>query len=100
MIFCYLLVQNLFNSFHEKLRFAVDRFQNDVPLFLDTKISAQDLTIYRKNTHTGQYVHYDSFTQWNYKISWIPSLVARAKLICSVNLLPEEIRAIEFCSLE
>ena len=85
------LVQNLFNSFHKNLRFTVDRFENEVPHLLDIKMSAQGLTIYRKNAHTGQYFHYDSFTPWNYKISWIRSLVTRAKRICSVNMLPEEI---------
>ena len=85
------LVQDMFNSFHENLSFTVDRFENELPHFLDIKMSAQGLTIYRKNTHTGQYVYYDSCTPWNYKISWIRSLVTRAKRICSVNLLPEEI---------
>ena len=63
-------------------------------------MSAQGLTIYRKNTHTGQYVYYDSCTPWNYKISWIRSLVTRAKRICSVNLLTEEINEIKKCFLE
>ena len=85
------LVKNLFNSFHKNLRFTVDLFDNEVPHLLDIKMSAQGLTIYRKNTHTGQYVHYDSFTPWNYKISLIRSLVTRAKRICSVNMPPEEI---------
>ena len=58
-------------------------------------MSAHGLTIYGKNTHTGQYVHCDSFTSWNYKISWIFSLVTRDKRICSVNLLPEEINEIK-----
>ena len=31
------------------------------------------------------------FTPWNYKMSWIRSLATRAKPICSVNLLPQEI---------
>ena len=58
-------------------------------------MSAQGLIIYRKNTHTGQYVHYDSFTPLNYEMSWIRSLVRRAKRICSVNLLPEEINEVK-----
>ena len=58
-------------------------------------MSAQGLTIYRKNTHTGQYVHYDSFIPWIYKISWIHSFATRAKPICSVSLLPEEINEIK-----
>ena len=89
------LVQNLFNSFHKNLRFTVDSFENEVSHYLDIKMSAQGLTIYHKNTHTGQYVHYDSFTPWNYKITWIRSFVTRAKLICNVDLLPEEINEIK-----
>ena len=89
------LVQNLVNSFHKNLRFTVDRLENKVRHFLDIKMSAQGWIIYRKNTHTGQYVHYDSFTSWNYKISCICSLVTRDKRICSVNLLPEEISEIK-----
>ena len=89
------LVQNLINSFHKNLRVTVDRFENEMPHFLDIKMSAQGLTIYRKNADTGQYVHYDSFTPWNYEMSWIRSLVRRAKRICSVNLLPEEINKVK-----
>ena len=89
------LVQNLINSFHKNLRVTVDRFENEMPHFLDIKMSAQGLTIYRKNTHTGQYVHYDSFTPWNYEMGWICSLVRRAKRICSVNLQPEEINEVK-----
>ena len=55
-------VHDLFNSFHENLRFAVDRFENEVPHLLDIKMSTPGLTVYHKNTHTGQYVHYDNFT--------------------------------------
>ena len=32
---------------------------------------------------------------WSYKTSWIRSLVTRAKRVCSVNLLPEEINEIK-----
>ena len=52
----------MFNSFHKNLSITVDRFENELPHFLDIKISAQGLAIYRKNTHTGQYVYYDSCT--------------------------------------
>ena len=47
------LVQDMFNSFHENLRFKVDRFENEVQHFLDIKTSAEGLKIYHKNTHTG-----------------------------------------------
>ena len=95
------LVQDLFNSFHENLRFTVDRFEQELPHFLDIKMSAQSLTIYCKNTYVGQYVHNDSFTPWNNKISWIRSLVTIAKRICNVNLLTEEINETKkVCLLE
>ena len=45
------LVLNLFNSFHKNLSFTVDTFDNEVPHFLDIKISPRGLTIYRKHTH-------------------------------------------------
>ena len=56
------LVQNLFNSFQKNLFSTVDRLKREMPHFLHIKMSTQGLTIYRKNTHTEQYVHYDSFT--------------------------------------
>ena len=37
------IVQNLFNSFNKNLRFTVDRFENEVPHFLDIKMSAKVL---------------------------------------------------------
>ena len=46
------LVQDMFNSFHENLRFTVVRFKNEVSHFLDMKMSAQGLIIYRENTLT------------------------------------------------
>ena len=51
----------MLKSFHENLRFTVDRFENEVPHFLDIEMSEQGLTVYCKNIHTGQYVYYDSF---------------------------------------
>ena len=84
-------MQDLFISFHENLRFTVDRFEIEVSRFLGIKMSAQGLTVYRINTHTGKLVHYDGFTSWNFKIKWVRYLVKRAKHICSINLLPEEL---------
>ena len=79
------LVLDLFNSFHEILRFTVDRLENEMSDFLNIKMSSQCLVVYRKTTHTGQYVHYLKFVPWNYKISCIRSLTTGTKRICSVN---------------
>ena len=86
-------IHNLFNKFDKNLRFTVDRFENEVPHFLDIKISLLGLTIYRKNTHTGQYINFELI--WNYKISWTRSLTTRAKQMCSADLFPAEIHNIK-----
>ena len=88
-------VLNKFNSFDDNLKLTIDTFENCVPHFLDTEICPNGLGIYRKHTQTGQYVSFDSFTLWKWKISWISSLVTRAKRICSENYLDQEIQLIK-----
>ena len=81
-------VHNLINSFHTNLKFTVDKFEDTTIHFLDLLILDNlDIDIYRKDTFTGQYIHYDSFTPWHYKISWIRSLISRCKTICSTDVL-------------
>lgn len=63
---------NYFYSFHKNIQFTVDTF---------------DIDIYHKTTFTGQYLNYNSFVPWHYKVSWIRSLVHRAKIICSTPIL-------------
>ena len=46
-----------------------------------------DIDIYHKTTFTGQYLNYNSFVPWHYKVPWIRSLVHRAKVICSTPIL-------------
>ena len=52
-----------FNRYHPSVQFTVDRFQNEVPHFLDLEIHRTGIAIYQKNTHTAQYTHFDSFTR-------------------------------------
>ena len=54
-------IHNLFNKFDKNLRFTVDRFETELLHFLDVKISPLGLTVYQKNTHTGQYISFESF---------------------------------------
>ena len=72
------LVHNALNSFDKNLKFI----DNVVPHFLDTEIHPDGLSIYCKDTNTGQYSHFDSYSPWRYKTSWISN---RAVKICSDN---------------
>ena len=49
----------------------MDCFENEVAHVLDMKISPLELNVYRKNTHTDQYVNFESYIPWYYKIIWI-----------------------------
>ena len=86
-------VHTLINNFHKSLNFTVDTFDNTNVHFLDLLILDNlDIDIYRKDTFTGQYIHYSSFTPWHYKVSWIRSLFSRCKSICSTdNILDSQI---------
>ena len=88
-------VLNKFNSFDDNLKFTIDSFENSVPNFLNINICPNGLGIYHKHTQTRHYVNFDSFTLWKWKVSWIRSLVTRAKRICSENYLIKEIHIIK-----
>ena len=77
-----------FNYFHPQIQFTHEEFtDNNDNHFLDIKISSSGRSIYRKSTHTGQYVHLSSFTQWCRKTAWLRSLIYRAHKICSNSVL-------------
>ena len=80
-----------FNRFHQNLEFTVDTFEECLPHFLDLEIHRDGLSIFRKDTHTAQFVHYDSYTKWNHKVAWIRSLTNRAKNLCSPSKLSNEL---------
>ena len=84
-----------FNNYHKNIEFTVDRFEDCVPHFLDLEIHPDGISIFRKETHTTQFVHFDSFTNWSYKTAWIRSLVTRANRLCSPNKLKDEIKNIK-----
>ena len=86
--------QNL-NSFDSNLRFTVDTFEDTTPHFLDLTFETTSITVHRKATNTGVYINFDSFTPWAFRISWINSLVYRAKRLCCVTSLPKEIAYIK-----
>ena len=88
-------IMKAFNKFHKNLEFTVDKFTNCVPHFLDLEIHRESISIFRKETHTAQYVNYDSHTKWNHKVAWIRSLVTRAKKLCSPGNIKKEIANIK-----
>ena len=69
------LVHDALNNFNKKLNFSVDTFDSIVPHFLDIEIHPDGLSIYYKDTNTGQYTHYNIYFPWCYKTSWTSSLV-------------------------
>ena len=76
-------IHDQLNSFDPDLRFTVDCFEED-PHFLELWITENnEVKIYRKQTNTGLYVNFDSYVPWDFRKSWITSLVTRAKRICS-----------------
>ena len=48
------------NSFYPSLKFTVDKFDDGILHYLDIKIVDNEIDIYFKETHTGQYMHFSS----------------------------------------
>ena len=47
--------------------------------------------MYRKPTFTGQYIMFDSYCSYQYKVNLVRNLVDRANRICSSSKLAEEL---------
>ena len=70
------------NNLHQNIKFTMDEERNEELALLDTllkrnngKISA---LVYKKPTHTDQYLHYISHHQTSYKKNVVSSLLNRA----------------------
>ena len=87
-------VHKLINKFDKSIQFTIDKFENEIPHFLDLEISPDGLSIFRKDTNTGQYTNFNSYEAWKFKTAWIRSLVNRAKRICSDGKLKQELSKI------
>ena len=88
------LVQDALNNFGKNLNFTVDTFDNVAPHYRDAEIHTDGLSIYCKDTNTGQYTHYNSFPQGYIKPS-ISSLVHRAVNIYDKNKFQAELTRIK-----
>ena len=81
--------------FESNLKFTYDKFETEIPHFLDIEITSNGLKIYRKETFTGHYTDFSSFVPWNYRISGIRSLVYRTKRLCDREHLKQGIREVK-----
>ena len=93
-------VLSVLNSFHQSIEFICELKQNGKINFLDVMLiktnDALQTTIYRKSTHNGVYLRWNSFAPrtWQRGTLWI--ILIRAYKICSTEeLLQNELRQIE-----
>jgi hypothetical protein len=92
------------NKWHSNLHFTIEHESNNSLAFLDvlvTQDKGQLITsLYRKPSHTGLYLLWDSCQNRRYKIGLIKTLVVRIHRICStqeiidkeINLLKETLQ--------
>ena len=83
-----------YNSLEIIIQFTYEKFENENPHFLDIGI-APNGQIYRKDTFTGHYTDFNSFVPWNFRISWIRSLVYRTKKLCDRSNFKEGIENVK-----
>ena len=50
--------------------FTVNKFEDDIPVVLDTSLKRTSIDVYRKHTNTGQYVLFVSHERWPCEIGW------------------------------
>ena len=82
------------NSCHSNIKFTIEFEQNNTIPFLDILVTRNQnntfmTSIYRKQTFTGLYTKWDSFTPRKYKINLIRSLTYRYYRLCSSGSLPQ-----------
>ena len=84
------------NSVDKNMQFTTEEPRPDGSLpFLDILITTDkddrlDTTVYRKPTHTDQYMHWDSHHTISSKYSVVGTLLHRAKTICSNRQLLQQ----------
>ena len=82
------------NSIHPNIQFTYELAQNNQLAFLNVLISNQDeklvLKTYRKPTHTGLCIKWQSFVPLKYQINLVRNLLHRAYKICNSHSLIHE----------
>ena len=73
------------NNLHQNIKFTMEEESNGELAFLDTLLKRDNgeisVLVYRKPTHTDQYLHYNSHHQTSCKESVVSSLFNRAYFI-------------------
>ena len=73
------------NNLHQNIKFTMEEESNGELAFLDTLLKRNNreisVLVYRKPTHTDQYLHYSSHHQTSCKESVVSSLLNRAHSI-------------------
>ena len=86
---------NRLNNLHPYLKFTVEHEQNNTLSFVDVRVEKSNdeivTSIYRKPTFTGQYIVFDSYCSYLYKVNLVKNLVDRARRICSPSRLKGEL---------
>ena len=84
----------MLNSFHKNIQFTYEVESNAKLPFLDMLLmrNHNDITttVYRKDSNSDVYLHWDSFTPITWKRGTLKALVERAYLICSTPSLLEK----------
>ena len=57
--------------------FTVNKFEDDIPVVLDTSLKRTSIDVYRKHTNTGQYVLFVSHELRPREIAWVRVLLHR-----------------------
>ncbi|OXA56044.1 hypothetical protein Fcan01_09800 [Folsomia candida] len=88
------------NNFHPNIKFTMEQEINNSLPFLDVLIHKKEdgtLThkIYRKPTHTNQYLHFESYHHPSQKIAVIDTLTTRALRLCDTESVKDELNFVE-----
>ena len=93
-------VLSILNSFHQDIEVTYELEQNGNINFLDVMLirtnDTLQTTIYRKSTHNGVYLHWNSFALRTWKRGKLLTILIRAYKICSTEeLLKNELKEID-----
>ena len=79
---------NTFNTFDSQIQFTVDQFPDNDIHFLDIQILPNGTTVNRKQTHTGQYQHYQATLHGQERFpGYVPSFIVPTKFVAMMNSL-------------